>query len=72
MSYLLDLRNGSFEDNSGDNEGKCIDFLFCIPVGKDNALMLCEYNFTAQYTDHIEIYLKEMLFQKLKNVAKSW
>ena len=70
LRYHLDLRNSFFEDNSGDNEEKCIDFLSCIPLGKDNALMPCEYNFTAQYTDHIEIYLKQMLFQRLKNVAK--
>lgn len=42
----------------------------CIPVGKDNALMPHGYSFTVQYTDHIETYLKQMILQRLKNVAK--
>lgn len=42
----------------------------CIPLDKDNPLMLPEYSFTIQYTDHSEIYLKQMVFQKQKNVSK--
>lgn len=36
----------------------------CTPVDKEDPLMPPEYNFTVQHTDHIEIYLKQMICQK--------
>jgi hypothetical protein len=33
----------------------------CTTVDKEDPLMPPEYNFTAQHTDHIEIYLKQMI-----------
>lgn len=56
------------ENNLGDNEGNCIDFISCTPVDKDNPLMPLEYSFTVQYTDHSKIYLKQMVFQRQENL----
>lgn len=36
----------------------------CTPVDKEDPLMPPEYNFTVQHTDHIEIYLKQMIHQE--------
>lgn len=35
------------ENNLGDNEENCIDFISCIPVDKNNPLMPLEYSFTV-------------------------
>lgn len=43
-------------------------FISCILVDKDNPLTPLEYSFTVQYTDHSEIYLKQMVFQRQENL----
>lgn len=60
-SYHPDLRIGFLRIILGGNDENCIDFMSCTPVDKEDPLMPPEYNFTAQHTDHIEIYLKQMI-----------